>query len=154
MAIKYTIIPELKLVSVIGSAVIGYSDLSEHFDTLAMDPRYQPPMKKLIDYRNIWLLALSDKELALCNQKKITFKERFSGEQCAIVSTGNLNYRTACKLCAKSDPLMSTTRSFKDLETAFNWLELEDISDKQLLLTADQQLNRAGTRANLRKYHS
>ena len=135
MAIKYTIIPELKLVYVIGSAVIDYTELSEHFDTLAMDPRYQPPMKKLVDYRNIWLLALSDKELALCSKKKETFKKRFNGEQCAIVSTGNLNYRTARKLCAKSDPLVSTTRSFKNLEAAFNWLELEDIY-AELLLTA------------------
>lgn len=136
MAIKYTIIPELKLVYVIGSAVIDYRELSEHFETLAKDPRYQPPMKKLIDYRNIWLLALSEKELTLCNQKKETFKERFSGEQCAIVSTEDLNYRTARRLSAQSGPLVSTTRSFKDLEAAFNWLELEDIIDDQVFMSA------------------
>ena len=126
MAIEYTIIPELKLVYVISSAVIDYSELNEHFDTLAMDPRYQPPMKKLIDYRNTWLRELSDKELALCNSQKETFKERFSGEQCAIVSTDDLNYRTARRLCAQRGPLVSTTRPFKDLVSAFNWLELED----------------------------
>lgn len=63
----------LKLVLAKGSGVITGTDVMEHLTTLAMDDRYEAPMKKLVDYRNVDSIRISPEEGYSIARMKVRF---------------------------------------------------------------------------------
>jgi hypothetical protein len=85
MPIDYKIIPDQKLVIARGTGVVVASEILEHFDILATDKGYIPPMKKLVDYRETKSLNLSaDDAWNIANRRK-ELAESLRGERCAFV---------------------------------------------------------------------
>ena len=95
MPIKYNINEEQNLVWATGSGVIVAKDIINHIDSLVRDIKYIAPMKKLIDYRNIENIIITQDEAEAIAEKKNSFAYKFSGEKCAFISPKDLSYGTA-----------------------------------------------------------
>lgn len=134
MPLTYIILPEENLVSVKGTGVVDYDQLVDHLESLAADPQYQAPMKKLVDYRSLSVLALSKTETLKFNEIKEQYRHIFDGERCAVVSEKDLTFRTTRDHSKQIDAQIALTRVFKDISSALKWLKLEHIREDQLLL--------------------
>lgn len=63
-----------------------------HLDELSQDSKYNAPMKKLIDYRQIKKMDISMVEQQRFVEKKASLKELFFGEKCAIVTSTDFGF--------------------------------------------------------------
>lgn len=95
MPIEYNIDEEQQLVWVTGSGTITGKDVISHLGLLAHDTSYIPPMKKLVDYRNIETIKITQDEAETIAQTKNSFNNKFAGEICAFVAPVDLTYGTA-----------------------------------------------------------
>ncbi|SHI75181.1 hypothetical protein SAMN02745165_00762 [Malonomonas rubra DSM 5091] len=134
MPLSYSILPEEKLVYVKGSGVVDYNDLNDHLEDLARDPGYQAPMKKLIDYRSLVVLALNKVEAEKFNRLKEQYNDIFVKERCAVVSSADLTYRSTRNHSMEIDPQVAYTYVFKDIHPALEWLEVKHLAEKLLAI--------------------
>ncbi|MBU0731194.1 MAG: hypothetical protein KKA70_15795 [Proteobacteria bacterium] len=125
MPIKYTIIEGKKLVLAVGQGLINFDDLARHIDTLAHDPKYISPMKKLVDYRNASLVELKREEAYMFTQKKAQLKDKFANEMCAIITKNDLDFGTSRVHGARIEASDIHTNVFRNIKDALKWLEAE-----------------------------
>lgn len=95
MSIRYKIIHEKKLVYVLGENKITPEDLFQHWETLARDPLYVAPMKKLIDYRKCDRFGPSSEHIAEYLGKKVKLLEKFKGETSVVIVNNDLDFGTS-----------------------------------------------------------
>ncbi len=124
MPIKYDIIAGKNIVMAVGSGDISATDIIKHLETLAADEKYIAPMKKLVDYRTIQSINISQDEAQIIAQTKTNLNEIFSGEKCAFVSPGDLTYGTSRVHQALTDGTDINTQVFRNFEEALDWLEI------------------------------
>jgi hypothetical protein len=133
MTIKYKIIEDLKLVYVSTDGTLSFDDLMKHIVKLSEDPKYKPPMLKLVNYSNLEKYLLKTEEAEIFSQKKASLTERFLNEKCAFVVSSNLVYGMARHHQAYIDKNKIDTNIFRDLEEATKWLGI-DIKDEDLII--------------------
>jgi hypothetical protein len=124
MTIEYAIIEEKQLVLVKGSGIITGEDVIRHLDVLASDNRYIAPMKKIIDYRFIESLNISQDEAVSIALKKDTFSNKFRGEKCVFISPTNGTYGSSREHQSLVDSSNIDTAVFRNIEKALNWLDI------------------------------
>jgi hypothetical protein len=95
MSIRYKIIHEKKLVYVLGENKITHEDLFQHWETLARDPLYVAPMKKLIDYRKCDRFGPSSKHIEEYIWKKVRLLKKFKGEISVVIVNNDLDFGTS-----------------------------------------------------------
>jgi hypothetical protein len=128
MPLRYKIIPEKRLVYVVGEKRITLEELFQHLETLAKDPLYVAPMKKLIDYRICDKIGGSNEEIAAFLGKKVEFIEKFKGENSAMIVNNDLDFGISRMIGAQQEMYgleMFVTRSFDEALQALD-LELND----------------------------
>jgi hypothetical protein len=125
MALEYEIIEDKRLVHAKGSGVVTGNDVIKHLDTLAADERYIAPMKKLVDYRFIERMEVSNEEAYRIALKKERMSKKFAGERCAFVSPKDLTFGATRVHQALIDDDVINTEVFRRIEDALEWLGVE-----------------------------
>ncbi len=124
MSIEYDIIITKKLVLAKGCDVITGTDVMDHLAALAMDGRYEAPMKKLVDYRSVNSIRISREEAYTIARMKIRFTSVFTGERCAFVSPKDDSYSSSRVHQALVDGIGLRTQVFRRMEDALEWLDV------------------------------
>lgn len=124
MGISYRVYREVGLVYCKGEGNIELRDLLDHIDTLAHDPDYVPPMKKLVDYRASQLQDLSSEDIRAFTARKVELKDRLSGERCALVVSGDYDFGMSMLHIAHVDEANIETKAFRDIDDALAWLDV------------------------------
>ena len=124
MPITYDIIEDQQLVLAKGSGVVSGIDVIEHLESLAADKRYIAPMKKIIDYRSIDSLKISQEEAISIALKKDTFSKKFNGEKCAFVSPEDITFGSSRVHQSLIDNTSINTAVFRQIEKALDWLDV------------------------------
>lgn len=133
MPIQYKIFADQKLVYAIGVGKISIEDLLMHLEELARDPAYQPPMKKLVDYRNTPVLALTPEEIRIFTNQKSLHQSKFEGEKCAIVYRSDYDFGMG-RVHGATVSTGIDTGTFHSLSEALNWLKL-DLQEQELQIS-------------------
>ena len=131
MAIEYEIIDDKRLVIAKGSGVVTGNDVIRHLDTLVADERYIAPMKKLVDYRFIKTMQVSNEEAYGIARKKERLSKKFAGERCAFVSPADLTFGASRVHQALIDGADIDTAVFRRIEDALEWLDVELDTDPE-----------------------
>ena len=124
MPIQYDIIESKKIIMAVGSGIVTAQEIICHLDELAEDKRYKSPMKKLVDYRTIEDIKISQEEAKEIAKTKERLKEVFEGEKCAFVAPRNSTYGTSRAHQMLVDPRNIRTMAFKRYEEAIQWLNI------------------------------
>ena len=124
MPITYDIIEDQQLVLAKGSGVVSGIDVIEHLESLAADKRYIAPMKKIIDYRSIDSLKISQEEAISIALKKDTFNKKFNGEKCAFVSPEDITFGSSRVHQSLIDNTSINTAVFRQIKKALDWLDV------------------------------
>jgi hypothetical protein len=95
MSIRYKIFPEKKLVYALMEDGIKNEDIFQHWETLARDPQYIAPMKKLIDCRRCDRFGPSNEQIEEFLGQKIELLEKFKGEISASIVNNDLDFGTS-----------------------------------------------------------
>jgi hypothetical protein len=125
MTIEYSFFEELKLVLVRISESVTFGQMTAYLHSLSKDPRYSPPMKKLVDFRECRNYALTREEaekFAIFNRE---LSHVFSGEKCAIVAPDDLEFgmsRVHEMYTSGSGLEISVFRRMPD---ALGWLDID-----------------------------
>lgn len=125
MSIKYKIFQNRKLVYAVGEGEIKFDDLLDHYEDLSNNPKYIPPMKKLVDYRNATLVELSIDQAHQITKKKIQLKGKFKNEICAFVTKTDLDFGMSRMHGAQLESSDITTNVFRNIEDALSWLHVD-----------------------------
>ena len=121
MPIDYDIDETQGLVVAKGSGVITPDEVVAHLDELAADSRYQPPMKKLIDYREVTNMRYTEDDTwAVARKKEHT--DFFKDERCAFVSPGDATFATTRVHQTLANKTNDNTAVFRTYEEAVEWL--------------------------------
>ena len=124
MPINYKINKEQRLISAVGSGVITAKDVIDHLESLASDEKYIAPMKKIVDYRNIENIIISQDEATIIASRKKEYIKSFAGEKCAFVSPGDLTFGKSRVHQALVDSADINTHVFRTMEEAKEWLNV------------------------------
>jgi SpoIIAA-like len=125
MTVKYSFLEKWKLVLVRISESVTYEQMTEYLKSLSIDPRYQPPMNKLVDFRECGNYTLTREEaekFAILNRE---LDHVFANEKCAIVAPGDLEYgmsRVHEMYTSGSGMEISVFRRLRD---ALEWLGID-----------------------------
>ncbi len=125
MPLRYKIFEDIKLAYVIGLGKVGVNDLLNNLDELSADPKYTPPMKKLIDYRFSEKLGLTSQGLTQFTNLKQKYKDRFKDERCAVLVKHDYDFGMAGVHSARIEPAEIETNVFRSIEKALSWLEVD-----------------------------
>ena len=125
MAIEYDIIEDKRLVIARGSGVVTGDDVIRHLDSISADEKYIAPMKKVIDYRYIESITISEEEAYDIAKKKEALCEKFMGERCAFISPTDLTYGVSRVHQALVDDTDINTEVFRKMEDALEWLDVK-----------------------------
>ncbi len=125
MPLRYEIIESQRLVLVVIEGRIGLVDLLQHIEVLSRDPRYVPPMKKLVDYRLAEQMGPKSEDIEAFVNSKTLMREIFAHEKCAIVIVNDLDFGMARIFSAKIESANYETNVFRDYRKALDWLEVD-----------------------------
>ena len=92
MTVDYSFMDEWKLVWVTISDVVTFEQMTAYLRSLSKDPRYRPPMSKLVDFRQCRDYALTREEAEKFAGLNRELSTAFSNEKCAIVAPGDLEF--------------------------------------------------------------
>jgi hypothetical protein len=125
MTVEYSFFEEWKLVWVTIADTVNFEQMAAYLKSLSGDPRYRPPMNKLVDLRECRDYALSRQEaenFAGLNRELSTV---FANEKCAIVAPGDLEYGMSRvhEMYTTGSGLDITV--FRQLPEALNWLGID-----------------------------
>lgn len=129
MTYRYKIFEDTKLVYVKADGTMRFQDLMEHIETLAKDPGYTSPMKKLLNYLELEKYEVTTRESEIFSKRKQELVNRFMNEKCAIVVPSDLIYGMARHHQAFVDPVRLETDIFRDINEAIRWLEIDPDQD-------------------------
>lgn len=125
MTVEYSFIEERNLVWVRMGGTVTFEQMAGYLKSLSKDPRYNPPMKKLVDFRKCLDYPLTREEAEEFARLNRELSSVFSDEKCAMVAPGDLQYGMS------RVHEMYTTGSgleiavFRQLRDALNWLEVD-----------------------------
>jgi hypothetical protein len=125
MAYRYKIFDDIKLVYVKADGPLYLKDLMDHIEKLAADPKYIPPMLKLVDYRELEGYGISIRESEIFSQKKQSLSDKFINEKCAFVVSSDLIFGMVRHHQAYLDEDKLSTNIFRDINEAKNWLGID-----------------------------
>ena len=125
MPIEYKIIENKKLILAKGSGEITGADVIKHIDELTSDNRYISPMKKIVDYRFVESINISQDESVTIAVKKDTLSTKFLNERCAFISPKHETYVASRIHQYLVDNQTINTSVFRELEKGLVWLEVE-----------------------------
>ena len=92
MTVTYRFLEEWKLVLVNISDTVTFEQMTAYLTSLSKDPRYLPPMNKLVDFRKCRDYALTREEAEKFAGLNRDLSPVFTDEKCAIVAPGDLEY--------------------------------------------------------------
>jgi hypothetical protein len=92
MTVEYSFFDEWKLVLVKISGAVTFEQMTAYLKSLSKDPRYSPPMNKLVDFRECRSYALTREEAEKFAEFNRNLSVVFANEKCAIVAPGDLEY--------------------------------------------------------------
>jgi hypothetical protein len=92
MTVEYDFFEEWKLVWVKISGRVTFEQMIAYLRSLSKDPRYRPPMNKLVDFRECRDYALTREEAEKFAGLNRELSTVFANEKCAIVAPGDLEY--------------------------------------------------------------
>jgi hypothetical protein len=125
MTVEYSFIEEWKLVWVYISDTVTFEQMAAYLKSLSKDPRYRPPMNKLVDFRKCRDYALTREEAEKFARLNRELSTVFTNEKCAIVAPGDLEYgmSRAHEMYTTGAQLDITV--FRQLRHALNWLGID-----------------------------
>jgi hypothetical protein len=92
MTVKYNFIEKWKLVLVKISDTVTFEQMATYLKSLSQDPRYHPPMNKLVDFHQCRDYALTREEAEKFAGLNRELSAVFTNEKCAIVAPGDLEF--------------------------------------------------------------
>jgi len=125
MTVEYAFIEKFKLVIVNIADTVTFEQMIMHLMSLSKDPLYQPPMKKLVDFRKCRKYDLTRDQVekfATLNRELSNF---FINEQCAIVAPGDLEYGMSRAHEMYTYESGIDIQVFRQLHEALDWLGIE-----------------------------
>jgi hypothetical protein len=127
MTVEYSFIDELKLVLVKIRESVTFEQMAAYLRSLSTDPRYHPPMYKLIDFRECRNYALTREEAEKFATLNRELSHIFTNEKCAIVAPGDLEYgmSRAHEMYTSGSGLDITV--FRRLSDALDWLGIDPV---------------------------
>jgi hypothetical protein len=125
MPIAYDIVEDQQLVIAKGSGVIVAGEILSHMNTLAADKRYVAPMKKLVDYREVQHLNLSEHDARDIARRRKELAKIFHDERCAFVSPADAVFAATRVHESLVNVTDTNTAVFRTLENAENWLGIK-----------------------------
>jgi hypothetical protein len=131
MTVTYSFIEKWKLVRVKISDTVTFEQMTAYLKSLSKDPRYRPPMNKLVDFRECLDYALSREEAEKFAALNRDLGPAFKNEKCAIVAPGDLEYGMSRvhEMYTSGSGLNITV--FRQLGEALKWLGIApDIIEK------------------------
>jgi len=132
MPIKYVIDDSQRLVYATAVGSVTMPDLVDHLRALSADPRYIPPMKKLVDYRAGHVIAMTTAETRRLTEFKLELGDKFRGEKCAFLVSDDLDFGLSRVSGAYADPVFESG-VFREAHSALAWLNVgPDILDTSL----------------------
>ena len=125
MTVEYSFIEEWKLVWVNISETVTFEQMTAYLKSLSRDPRYRPPMNKLVDFRECRDYALTREEAEKFAGLNRELSTVFSNEKCAIVAPGDLEYGMSRvhEMYTTGSGLEITV--FRQLQDALDWLGID-----------------------------
>jgi len=126
MTLNYDILKDEKLVLAKGAGTVTLEEILDHFEALRKDARYQPPMKKLVDYRQVQQFQISVEDEKVLSKKKAAFDQIFYNEKCAIVAPSDLLYGMARMHGALMSEAPVDVEVVRDIRRAVQWLDLAE----------------------------
>jgi hypothetical protein len=125
MSVGYSFIKEWKLVWVNISDVVTFGQMTAYLKSLSEDPRYCPPMNKLVDFRECRDYTLTREEAEKFAELNRKLSPVFADEKCAIVAPGDLEYGMSRvhEVYATGSGLNITV--FRHLRDALDWLGID-----------------------------
>ena len=125
MSLKYKIFEDIKLVYVKAVDELKFEELMAHIETLANDPAYVPPMKKLLDYAELKKSGLTNSESIDFSKRKQELSDRFANEKCAIVTLADFVSGINKYHQAYIDETKLKTMVFENIDDAKAWLGID-----------------------------
>jgi hypothetical protein len=125
MAVDYSFIEEWKLVWVNISAAVTFGQMTAYLKSLSGDPRYRPPMNKLVDLRECRDYTLTRDEAEKFAELNRELSAVFTDEKCAIVAPGDLEYGMSRVHEVYATGSGLNIRVFRHLRDALDWLGID-----------------------------
>ena len=125
MTVDYSFIDEWRLVWVNTSKTVTFEQMAAYLKSLSKDPRYHPPMNKLVDFRECRDYALTREEAEKFAGLNRELSNVFSNEKCAIVAPRDLEFgmsRVHEMYITGSGLDISV---FRRLQDALDWLDID-----------------------------
>ena len=122
-SLKYSVLPDLKVVIEYFEGVITLSDIIEHKKNIVNDKQYNLNYNSIIDFRNAQLL-LSEDDLNDYINFVIT-KSKINGKRKVALLTSSPNHvvvLTMFDMLSKSLPMKYNI--FSTMESSFEWIEI------------------------------
>jgi hypothetical protein len=125
MTVEYSFIDRWKLVWVNISDAATFEQMTAYLKSLSKDPRYCPPMNKLVDFRECRDYTLTRDEAEKLAELNRDLSTIFSNEKCAIVAPGDLEYGMSRvhEMYTTGSGLEITV--FRQLQDALDWLGID-----------------------------
>jgi hypothetical protein len=125
MTVEYSFTKEWKLVWVNITDTVTFEQMAAYLKSLSRDPRYRPPMNKLVDFRQCRDYALTREEAENFAGLNRDLGTVFSNEKCAIVAPGDLEYGMSRvhEMYTTGSGLEITV--FRQLQDALDWLGID-----------------------------
>ncbi len=124
MTVEYTIDKNCKLVLVTIAETVTFDELIEHLTALSQDIRYQPPMKKLVDFRKCGKYGLTKEQAEEFAGVNRELGNIFVDEKCAIVAPGDLEYGMSRVHEMYVSGSGIDIQVFRQLPEALEWLQV------------------------------
>jgi hypothetical protein len=125
MTVEYAFIEKLKLVIVNIADTVTFEQMVTHLMALSKDPRYQPPMKKLVDFRKCRKYDLTRDQAEKFATLNRELSNIFINEKCAIIAPGDLEFgmSRAHEMYTFGSGL--DIQVFRQLPEGLDWLGIE-----------------------------
>lgn len=125
MTVAYDFVEEWRLVLVKISDTVTFEQLTAYLKSLSRDPRYRPPMSKLVDFRECRDYALTREEAENFAGLNRELSAVFTNEKCAIVAPGDLEYGMSRVHEMYTTGVGLEITVFRQLRDALNWLDID-----------------------------
>lgn len=145
MSVDYQIIPSLRLVYVEMARALSIQELVSHLEDLAVDDRYIPPMKKIVDFSNVDDAPMPKYDMKGFTRLQALYANQLRGERCVFVAPTDFRYGMGRLFEGYMGNAPLEVTVVRSLEAA---LELLDIDENEFRANRDTtDLDSDGNRA-------
>ena len=125
MTVEYEFREKLKLVIVHIADTVTFEQVVAHLKSLSEDPRYRPPMNKLVDFRKCRKYDLTREQAEKFATLNRELSDFFLNEKCAIVAPGDLEYGMSRVHEMYTSGSGLDIQVFRKMPDALDWLGIE-----------------------------